>query len=278
MPVRRGGVFTCSAVPGPQDTAMLQEERLLRIESLLATVVRVSTERIAQELDISRETARRDILTLEARGALRRVHGGAVALKPPVPEAPYAERQRLRAREKRAIAKAALRLVQPGQTLFMDAGSTMACFAGELRSMAGLTIVTNSIAIALALAPAGDRAGHRVVLLGGTPRPDVQATFGDATVNEIHRHRADVALLSPVGLDAQQGATSYEHHEAAVAQAMVRQAGQVVLLADHGKIGAASRMAYCAAQDVDVLVTDRHAGTQAALAPLRRAVGRLVLA
>ncbi len=257
---------------------MLQEERLLRIESLLATVVRVSTERIAQELDISRETARRDILTLEARGALRRVHGGAVALKPVVPEAPYAERQRLRAREKRAIAKAALRLVRPGQTLFMDAGSTMSCFAEELRSMAGLTVITNSIAIALVLAAPGSSGGHRVVLLGGTPRADVQATFGEATVGEIHRHRADLALLSPVGLDAQQGASSYEHHEAAVAQAMVRQADHVVLLADHGKIGMASRISYCAAQEVDALVTDRHAASQAALAPLRRVVGRVVIA
>ncbi|CAM3999860.1 DeoR/GlpR family DNA-binding transcription regulator [Paracidovorax anthurii] len=255
---------------------MLQEERLLRIESLLATVVRVSTERIAQDLDISRETARRDILALEARGVLRRVHGGAVALHP-VPEAPYAERQRLRAREKRAIAKAALRLVSPGQTLFIDAGSTMGCFAEELRSMAGLTVITNSIAIALALSPQGPP-GHRVLLLGGEPRADVQATYGEATVNEIHRYRADIALLSPVGMNAQQGASSYEHHEAAVAQAMARQAGQVAILADHGKIGAGSRVAYCAARDVAVLVTDRQAGGLAALAPLRKAVGRVVLA
>ncbi|SFE92633.1 DeoR/GlpR family DNA-binding transcription regulator [Paracidovorax wautersii] len=257
---------------------MLQEERLLRIESLLATDVRVSTERIAQELDISRETARRDILALESRGALRRVHGGAVALNPVMPEAPYAERQRLREREKRAIAKAALRLVSPGQTLFMDAGSTMHCFAQELRSLKGLTVVTNSIAIALTLASPDGSGGHRVVLLGGEPRADVQATFGEATVGEIHRFRADIAMLSPVGLCVQQGASSYEHHEAAVAQAMVRQADQVALLADHTKIGAASRLAYCTAQDVDVLVTNRHASTQAGLALLQREVGRLVVA
>jgi len=80
------------------------------------------------------------------------------------------------------------------------------------------------IAMKLASAAPPGRGACSVILLGGRPYADVQATYGAATVNEIARHHADVAVLSPVGLTAEQGATSYEHHEAAVAEAMVRQA------------------------------------------------------
>jgi len=132
---------------------MLQEERFLRIRTLLSTLSRVSTERIAQDLDVSRETVRRDILALESQGILRRVHGGVVA-QGPEPEPPLAVRQAVREREKRAIARAALQLLQPGQTLFIDAGSTTTLLAEALSSLSGLTIITNGLNVALKLAAA----------------------------------------------------------------------------------------------------------------------------
>jgi DeoR/GlpR family transcriptional regulator of sugar metabolism len=258
---------------------MLQEERLIRIHALLATFTRVSTERIALDLDVSRETVRRDVLELEARGKLRRVHGGVVATGPE-PEAPFAVRMRVNAREKSAIAKAALRLLRPGQTLFLDAGSTTSILAEELASMSGLTIITNAVHIASRMAgPQGGRgAGNDAILLGGRISPDINATYGDVTVNEIRRYQVDIALLSPVGLNAAQGATSYEHHESAVAQAMAKQARHVAILADASKIGLASRVSYAEAGDIDTVVTNRHAGSEAALTSLRRCGVEVVLA
>ena len=104
---------------------MLQETRLHRIRALLSTQHQLSTERIIKELGISRETARRDIISLEAQGLARRVHGGLVALESP-PEPPLQVRRNAQAREKRAIAAAAVQHLQPGQTLFLDAGTTNA--------------------------------------------------------------------------------------------------------------------------------------------------------
>ena len=245
---------------------MLQEERFLRIRTLLSTLSRVSTERIAQDLDVSRETVRRDILALESQGILRRVHG--------------AVRQAAREREKRAIARAALQLLQPGQTLFIDAGSTTTLLAEALSSLSGLTIITNglNVALKLAAADAGRSARNDVILLGGRTDPAVQATHGDTTVAEIHRYRADVALLSPVGISVHSGATSFEHHEAAVARAMAAQAKELILLADHSKVGQASRVTYASLADVGTLVTDAGARSLPAFSALQAAGCHIVVA
>jgi len=258
---------------------MLQEERFLRIRSLLATFSRLSVERVVQDLDVSRETVRRDLVELEGLGELRRVHGGAVATTPS-PEPPLALRLIARQKEKRAIAKAALGLLQPGQTVFLDAGSTTAILAEEIAGLSGMTVITNSLAIALKLAGAdeGRMSGNTVRLLGGQIDAKTQATHGDGTLEDIRRFRADLALLSPVGLHPKHGAMSFEHHEAAVARAMAQQAQQVAILADHSKIGQASRVTYARSADIDVLVTDAKSREIGALAALRKVCARVIVA
>mgnify|MGYP001964255622 len=258
---------------------MLQEARIHRIKALLATFGQVSTERIAQDLGVSRETARRDVLALEAEGRLRRVHGGVVCVVDEGREPPLAVRQAVRAKEKRAIARAAVRLVQPGHTLLIDAGSTTTLLAEELSSMSGLTLVTNGLNVALKLAGAeGGRSANQIILLGGSINAELAATHGDITVAEIHRYHADIAFTSPVGISAQHGATSFEQSEAAIARAMTAQARRVVILADHSKIGQHSRLTYRSLADIDAVITDARARTLPALAEMRAAGAEVVLA
>ncbi|WP_017349319.1 DeoR/GlpR family DNA-binding transcription regulator [Pantoea sp. A4] len=252
---------------------MLQETRLHRIRALLTTLHQVSTERIITELGISRETARRDIIELEAQGVARRVHGGLVAVESQE-EAPLRVRLSAQAKEKRAIARAAACLLQPGQTLFLDAGSTTTMLAEELRTMSGLTIITNSLQAALALSAGEERdtLNNEVILLGGVMGAGAQQTRGESTIAEICRFRADVALLSPVGIDAKAGASSFYPHEAAIARAMVQQATRTVLLADHSKIAVVSRVVYALPSNISVLVTDAGGQHPAALKALRQAL------
>lgn len=273
-------------MPHPSDEAarlplpMLQEERLQRMRALLARFQQLTTERMATDLAVSRETVRRDVLELEALGELRRVHGGVVATGTE-PEPPLGDRVKVRSKEKRAIARAAARLPVAGQTLFLCGGSTTVfALTEELASLSGLTVITNSFDIAAKL-DVRDPAGgprHEVLLLGGRLNSGLASTFGEVTVSEIHRYGVDMAFLSPVGLHAQQGATDYEHDEAAVARAMVRQAQRTVILADHSKIGLASRVSFCEIREVDVLVTDRESARQAAFAALKRKCSHVVLA
>lgn len=258
---------------------MLQEERFIRIRMLLASLSRVSTERITQELNCSRETVRRDIVQLEAQGVLRRVHGGVV-MPGPQPEPPLAVRQAVREREKRAIARAALQQLSPGQTLLLDAGSTTMLLAEELSALSGMTVVTNglNVALKLAAADAGRSPRNQVILLGGQPDPEVHATYGAITVAEIHRYRADVALLSPVAIHAQHGASSFDHREASVARAMATQAQRLIVLADHHKIGQASRVVYAGLADIDTIITDAAARHSPGLAALKAAGAQLLIA
>ncbi|ERH65886.1 alkaline phosphatase [Pantoea dispersa EGD-AAK13] len=252
---------------------MLQETRLHRIRALLSTQHQLSTERIIKELGISRETARRDIISLEAQGLARRVHGGLVALESP-PEPPLQVRRNAQAREKRAIAAAAVQHLQPGQTLFLDAGTTTTLLAEELRTMSGLTIITNSLQAALALSAAEEHEtlNNQVLLLGGMMMAGAQQTRGEMTVGEIYRYRADVALLSPVGIDARNGASSFHPHEAAIAHAMVQQASRTLLLADHSKLGVISRTQYAPVGDIDLLICDGGAAKPGALNALQQAL------
>jgi DeoR family transcriptional regulator, fructose operon transcriptional repressor len=256
---------------------MWQEDRHQRIRALLSTLQRVSTERIMADLGVSRETVRRDLLDLEALGELRRVHGGALK---PADEAPIAERAQMRVKSKTAIAKAAVGLIASGQTLFVDAGTTTAALADELAKLANLTVVTNSIDVALKMRGALEQAdaANEVILLGGSISDRAMATTGATTVLDIQRYRADLALLSPVGIDHRHGATSYDHAETEVARAMAANADRVAILADYSKIGQRSRISYCPVDRIDVLVTNKKAVEAADFAALKKKLEEIVLA
>lgn len=256
---------------------MWQEERHQRIKAMVATFQRVTNERLAEALGVSRETVRRDLVMLEAEGALKRVHGGAISADDGA-EAPFAERAAVRLQEKRAIARLAARMVRPGQTIFLDAGSTTAVLADELATLSGLSIVTNSIDVAAKIsAKAGttERA-NTIVLIGGRFGHDPQATYGAVAVSEINRYRADLALLSPVGVDPRYGATSFDPAEAEVARAMVANAKMVCILADHSKWGVPSRVSYCPPDRIGCLIGDDKVRQSGAFEALRDKVGTIV--
>ncbi|TCM66784.1 DeoR family transcriptional regulator [Acinetobacter calcoaceticus] len=239
---------------------MLQQERLHRIQALLSRLQRLSTERIMTELNISRETARRDMIELEALGVARRVHGGLVTVQDIAAEAPLNIRTSQQAKEKRGIARAAVQQLKAGQTLFIDAGTTTSILAEELRTLTGLTIITNSLQVAFNLSMATDNTPlqHEIILLGGRiqQRPQTQ---GDLVIAEIERYQADIAMLSAVGVSAEHGATSFYSEEACIAQAMVKHSHQLILLADHSKLDVVSRVRYAKCSDISMLITDQAA-------------------
>jgi len=253
---------------------MLEETRLQRIRALLTTLNQISTEQLAQDLGVSRETVRRDVIKLESMGVLRRVHGGIVSTDP-APEPPLSVRNTVRAREKQLIARATIQQLSAGQTLFIDAGSTTSILAESLVSLPGMTIITNSLTVATTLASSvvsSIKPDHEVILLGGQMDSSAQATVGAGTVNEISRYRADVALLSPVGIHSDVGASCFAQDEAAVASAMARHAKETIILADHSKVGISSRIVYAGITEIDMLITDTTAVRQPDLEALQQAI------
>ncbi|EFH13404.1 DeoR/GlpR family DNA-binding transcription regulator [Teichococcus cervicalis] len=229
-----------------------QERHRLIVERLRAQR-QLSADLLAQELAVSRETVRRDLVELEQAGLLRRVHGGAVLVEAQ-PEPPLAHRLQQRRAEKEAIARAAAALVRPGQSCFIDAGSTTALLAAELRQVPELTVITNSLEVAQALR---GRPGRELTrLVGGVLTAEMPGLCGEATLAELGRYRADLAFVSPVGLDPQEGATNFMQAETEIARLMLQRCGHPVLLADHAKLGRVSRSRICECGLARTLVTD----------------------
>ncbi|MCB8876952.1 DeoR/GlpR family DNA-binding transcription regulator [Acidisoma silvae] len=232
---------------------MWVDERQQRIMEMIGTVGRVETDAIAAELQVSRETIRRDLLLLERDGKLRRVHGGAVRADPP-PERPFRTRKRVQMDAKRDIARAAVALIKPGSSCFIDAGTTTATFAQELVHVPELLVITNSLEVAMTLRAANSNS--EILLLGGLMGTEVPSTYGDVTIAEIARHRTDICILSPVALDPEAGVTYHDLNEAAVARAMMRHTSRSLILADHTKLGWVSRSVVCACSEIDDLISN----------------------
>ena len=232
---------------------MWSHERQGRILELLARDGKVMTHQLAELFGVSRETVRRDVLEMEERGSLTRVHGGAIPSNAEIgPEPSFDVRRAADAKAKEAIAQAACGLVEPGMTLMIDTGTTTLAFARALLRCGDLRIITNSIEIAR-LTAASD---CETLLLGGRPHRDVPGTFGEMTLSEVDRFLADLAVISPVGLHPHRGATDYELHEAELARAMMRRAKSRVILCHSAKIGVESRVTICGLNEIDHLVTD----------------------
>lgn len=221
---------------------------------MLAANHRVSANDLAEMLGVSRETVRRDLLDLEEIGKVARVHGGAV-----LPEArtedPFRQRMATHVRAKTEIAKKAVGLIQPGQTIMVDAGSTTTFFARELAKVPGVAVITNSLDVATTL----QAGGLNAVLLGGRIAADVPATVGELTLSEIRRFEVDICFSAPVALHPVKGSFFYDLQEAEISIAMAAQAVQTVVLADHTKLAVASRVRSWDVDGIGALVTNRAA-------------------
>jgi DeoR family glycerol-3-phosphate regulon repressor len=240
----------------------------LRQEKIAETVRRygkASVEQLAERFRTSHETIRRDLTALAEAGAVQKVHGGA---KPPRvrEESPFRERMALNAVGKRIIAEKAVRLIAPGETLFIDTGSTTLMCAEEICRIGGLTVITNSARIASVLAERGNRAA--VFLLGGRFDGDNLETAGPVALAEIQSYHADHALITVGALDQNAGAADFNFDEAQVARAMIDNADNLIVLADASKFRRTAAFRVCPLERIDALVTDRRpqGELQAALA------------
>lgn len=213
---------------------MLTEERHDIIRNLLAADGRVLAAELAARFGVSEDTVRRDLRDLAKAGELRRVHGGALASAPRV--APIAERIESNSEVKRKLAAAAAALVAPGQTIFIDAGSTNLAIAAALPE-ADLTVITNAPAIAMALA---GRGWTKVIVLGGRFNPLSGSTTGAGTVREVEALYADLYFLGVCAVEASFGVSALDAEEAEVKRAMASQSRAIVVAATRDKLGTAA--------------------------------------
>jgi DeoR/GlpR family transcriptional regulator of sugar metabolism len=212
----------------------------------------VSAPDLGAELAVSERTIRRDLQKLAELGQAELVYGGALAPGGTTPRAPFGVRSQARAEQKRAIAELALRFVEPGATVGLDAGTTTLGLARLLPADQDVTVVTHSLP---AMAVLGERSGTHLIGLGGLHHAPTRAFAGPDTVAAIGRLRLHTFFLAASGLgDA--GAYCATPLDAEVKRAFIAVADHVVLLADAAKLRQTAPVPVCGYADVDAFVTD----------------------
>jgi DeoR family transcriptional regulator, fructose operon transcriptional repressor len=233
---------------------MLAVERRRRILTSLERFSAITTDTFAADLGVSPETVRRDLIELERRGMLRRVHGGAASLAETVPEeSSYGERLREQPEAKRAIGAAAAALVVPGQTVVIDVGTTSLEVARALPHDLRATIATPSLLVAAELAT---RPHVQVLAAGGRVRPGDLACSGAETVDFFRDLHTDVAFIGSGAVSAAAGLTDYHRDEVPTKRVIIANTEKAYVLADSSKFDRAARYRVCDLSELDGIVTD----------------------
>ncbi|WP_405938499.1 DeoR/GlpR family DNA-binding transcription regulator [Streptomyces sp. NBC_00726] len=231
------------------------ERRQLILEMVRANGA-VSLRELARVVQTSEVTVRRDVRALEAEGLLDRRHGGAVLPGGFTRESGFPQKSHLATAEKTAIADLAAGLVEEGEAIVVGAGTTTQELARRLARVPGLTVVTNSLLVAQALAHANR---VEVVMTGGTLRGSNYALVGSGAEQSLQGLRVSRAFLSGSGLTAERGLSTSNMLSASVDRALVQAAAEVVVLADHTKLGSDTMFQTVPTDLITHLVTDEPA-------------------
>ncbi|TXB62361.1 DeoR/GlpR family DNA-binding transcription regulator [Phaeodactylibacter luteus] len=228
-------------------------ERHRYITEKLHSAGAVSVASLAEEMGVSVVTVRKDLQLLEEQGLLLRSHGGASLPSAFVNDRPIAEKQDVRAEEKRLIAQAAAGLLQPDEAIIIGSGTTVDAFARALpRSFRG-TVLTAALNVAGALAA---HPALELVLLGGVVRKSAASAVGPYAEDMLRHFACNRLFLSVDGISPDFGLTTSNMMEAHLNAQMCRAAQQVVVLADASKFGKKGFGRICGLPEVDLIVTD----------------------
>jgi DeoR/GlpR family transcriptional regulator of sugar metabolism len=217
---------------------------------------RVSIASICDQFAVSMATARRDLEALAERGAVKRVHGGALAVQKAPPEPPVMHRASEQAEAKRRIAEAAAAMIGDGETVFLSPGTTVLELARCLRDRTNLTVISNSLLVIDELLGA---TGVTLIALGGMLRRSEMSMIGHLAELAIAELRADKVVLGIRAIDVEQGLTSDYVPEMQTDRAILRSGREVIVVADHTKFGRSAAVFLGPLTSIHTLVTD--AGT-----------------
>lgn len=231
---------------------MSAEERQKRIETYLKQVEFASLEELARQVNASVSTVRRDLTLMETTGALKRTHGGArLTEAPSSDEFIFLARDTHQLAEKDAIGKACADLIQPNQSVIIDAGTTAYHVALHLEEKTP-HIITNSLPVANLFAGANRL---EVVVSGGMIYPRLGVLVGPLAVEAFTKMHADVAVMSSGGI-VPEGVSNSHGLLIDIQRAMINAAQKVIFCFDHTKFGRQSVLPLCGVECIDTIVTD----------------------
>lgn len=232
---------------------MLVQERQQRIIELLKKENACTVNDLSIAFEVSKDTIRRDLKHLAEIGAIERTHGGAIRKRGVSFYPPIKQRESVQVEEKQAIGKLAATLVEEGDALFIDSGTTTAQLVKHL-DKGNLTVVTNAVNLLTYLIDSPYI--KELVLTGGKLEMDGLYLAGFEAENQITRYNCDKLFLSTNGVSFKYGITSPSRDEAQVKRGMIEAAKQVILLTDHSKFGERGLITFADVSELDIVVTD----------------------
>lgn len=241
-------------------------ERWEKISNALGAEGRVTVEQVAQELGVSTSTIRRDLGRMHKGGLAIRTRGGAIKPEQVSFDRSLADSLRQQVSEKEEVGAFAASMIESGDTVIIDGGATTLQIAKHLRTTM-VMVVTNSVDIAYELK---GRDGIGLILIGGIVRGQGGFTYGPAANSEVSRLSADKAFVGANGISAEHGLTAPEPLIADLKSKIVQQTRQVIVVADHTKLGHVGLCQVAPIASIHTLVTDRRA-TEEQISPFRDA-------
>lgn len=215
----------------------------------------VKVSQLSKLFGVSEETIRRDLDKLEKDGLLKKLHGGAVPVDITNIDniKPIKERIEENIDEKTLIARTAYSLIEDGDTLIFDNGSTILQLAKVLEDK-NITVITNDISIAYELA---QKENVSLIVTGGSLKPNSFSIVGPECERSLSSFNVNKAIISTSGIKLQQGLTTSNNTDAFIKKKMINCADTVICLADHSKFGKAALVSFAELSDIDIIITDR---------------------
>ena len=235
-------------------TSQKRVERRAALLQLLQGHATLSIDDLARRVKVSNSTLRRELHDLAAEGLVRVNTGNVSLASPSNEERPFALRALSNRAEKARIGRAALDLVQNGDTVFISGGTTTLELAKLLPGQRRLTVITNAVRVLNLLA---DQPGIDLVTLGGAVRPGEQTMHGHLTELGVAQFRADKLFFGIEAISLQHGLTHSQIPEVSTDRALVGAATQTIVLADHTKFGQVAPALVVPLEKIQVIVTDR---------------------
>lgn len=238
----------------PQDQQPLfAEERQDQIISLLNQSNKLLVSELCEYFKVSPATIRNDLRDLSAQGRLKRTHGGAIPINKAAFEPSSADKDVIQLDKKKRIAALAAESVEEGDTVAIDAGSTMLEFSKLLCEKKSLTIVTNDIRIASYLEA---NSTHTIIMLAGILRHGLQCVVGPLTVHTIRSLNVDKAFIATNAFHPDKGFTTPDINQAEVKKAFIHSSSESIVLCDSSKMNGICFMEFAQLHDIDRLITD----------------------
>lgn len=236
---------------------MFQEERLISILNYLKSNKRITVDLICELYDVSRDTARRDMVKLEEQGQIIRTRGGAILPTLSKNVGDYDQRLQAEPTSKVTIGRAAAELIQDGDYIMMDASTTVLHAATAMTSRHNV-VVTSSIETAAILTRKPDTTIH---MIGGVLDNKHHSVYGAKAIEMLSEYHVDKLFIGTCGITAE-GLYAPNEEDCYLVRAMIQHSDQVIVLADHSKFGKRLFQRVVGFENIDILITDQELSSE----------------